>query len=453
MISAIAVAFALLATGSVFAGVAVGSADAARPAPVATTDPPRPVPSAASTAAALRTCSINGAASVPQLGSLNASVINTTTGEVLFDRAGDAGVATASVMKVLTATTALGILGPDYRFTTTVYAGSTPGSVVLVGGGDATLSRLPTGQESVYRGAPKLADLAAQVKTQWEAAYPEQEITSVVLDATMWNPADNWDPSWPASERTQGYQPLITALMVDGDRANPAAQDSPRSTDPVMAAGQAFVAALDLPSDTPISTGSAITSNPQLGQVQSQPVSTLIGQMLPNSDNTLAEMMARVSSKAGGRDGSSASLTGVYQSKLTELGLTATSLVIKDGSGESNLNQVPASFVARLMTVINANPAGKNLEIIYGNLPVSGASGTLASRFTGANTVAKGAINAKTGWIATTQALAGIVHAQDGTALSFAFFAGGKLNVSQARTALDTLATATFLCGNNLSNN
>ena len=455
LVSAAAVAFVLLGTGSVFAGVAVGSTPEAvsTPKPVQTTEAPRPVPSTPPPAAALRTCSVSSRASVPQLGSLNASVINTATGEVLFDRAADAGVATASVMKLLTATTALSVLGPDYRFATTVYAGSTPGSIVLVGGGDPTLSQLPAGQESVYRGAPKLADLAAQVKSKWAETNPDQEITSVVLDATMWNPADNWDPSWPATERTQGYQPLITALMVDGDRANPKSQDSPRSTDPVTAAGKAFLAALGLPSDTPLSTGSAITSNAQLGQVQSQPISTLIGQMLPNSDNTLAEMMARVSSKVGGRDGSSGSLTAVYQSALTGLGLQAGSLVIKDGSGESDKNQVPASLVAKLMVLINANAGGKNLDIIYGNLPVSGRSGTLAGRFTGANAVAKGAINAKTGWIATTQALAGIIHAQDGTALSFAFFAGGKLNVSQARTALDTLATGVFLCGNNLSNN
>lgn len=451
--SAIAVVFALLATGSVFAGVAVGSTGAEAPEPIATTDAPRPVPTAASAATALRTCSVTPQASAAQLGSLNASVINTATGEVLLDRAADAAVAPASVMKVLTAATALAILGPDYRFTTTVYAGSTPGSVVLQGGGDATLSRLPAGQESVYQGAPKLDDLAAQVKSKWESIHPGEEITSVVLDATMWTPADNWDPSWPATGRTQGYQPLITALMVDGDRADPGAQDSPRSTDPVAAAGTAFLEALELPPDTPVSTGSAITSNPQLGQVVSQPISTLLGQMLPNSDNTLAEMMARVSSKNGGQDGSSGSLSTVYKSKMTELGLAATTLVIKDGSGESNLNQVPASLVAKLMTIINANPEGKHFEIIYGNLPVSGKTGTLAGRFTGANAVAKGAINAKTGSIATTNALAGIVHAQDGAALSFAFFAQGKLNASQARTALDTLATATFSCGNNLSNN
>jgi D-alanyl-D-alanine carboxypeptidase/D-alanyl-D-alanine-endopeptidase (penicillin-binding protein 4) len=451
LFSAIGVAFVLLGTGSLFAGIAAGGtrADAvAVPTATATTAAPRPIVS--STPTPLRTCSIAGLATAPGLGSFGGTVINTTTGEVLFDRNGSTGVATASVMKLLTSATALADLGPTYQFKTTVYAGTTPGSVILVGGGDATLSAAPAGQ-SVYKGAPTLADLAGQVNTAWQALNPDQPITSVVLDASMWNTSDSWDPSVPMTERTQGYQPYITALMVDGDRANPASQDSPRSTDPVARAGAAFVAALGLPADTPVSDGTAISGSKQLGQVQSQPLSTLISYMLPISDNTLAEMMARVSSKVSGRDGSAASLTATYTSALAGYGIDATGLVIRDGSGESNLDAVPPALVAKLMVQVNAG--GKGLDTIYNALPVSGKTGTLATRFTGPNAVARGAVNAKTGSIATAYALAGIVHAKDGTALSFAFFAEGKLSATTSMTALDTITTGVFNCGNNLSNN
>ena len=64
---------------------------------------------------------------------------------------------------------ALAVLGPDTRIATTVVAGDAPGSVVLVGGGDLTLSRLPSGQESVYAGAAHLDHLAAQVEAAWDA--------------------------------------------------------------------------------------------------------------------------------------------------------------------------------------------------------------------------------------------------------------------------------------------
>jgi len=454
---AVAVAFVLLGTGAVFAGVAFGSgrvalvvAPTVRVSPSPTAPPPRPTPTPTNAATALRTCSIAGPAGSAGLGSFSGTVINTATGEVLWDRGGAVGVATASVMKLLTSATALADLTANYRFSTTVYAGATAGSIVLVGGGDPTLSALPAGQESVYRGAPKLSDLAAQVTAGWHKLNPAQPITSVVLDANMWDPNDSWDPSWPTTERTEGYQPRITALMVDGDRANPQAQNSPRSTNPVAQAGAAFVSALGLAPSTPISTGTVVAGSAQLGQVQSQPISALIGQMLPVSDNTLAEMMDRVSSKVSGRDGSSGSLTATVSGALAGFGLDPTGLTVKDGSGESNLDAVPPRLVAKLAVQVLAGTKG--LDVIYNALPVAGKTGTLAGRFTGANAAARGAVNAKTGSIATAYALAGIVHSADGTALSFAFFAEGKLSAGQSMAALDTVTTGVFHCGNNLSN-
>ena len=44
------------------------------------------------------------------------------TGEILFDRSGDVYSRTASVMKILTSSAALAVLGPDYRVSTTVVA-------------------------------------------------------------------------------------------------------------------------------------------------------------------------------------------------------------------------------------------------------------------------------------------------------------------------------------------
>lgn len=448
LFSALGVVFVLLGTGAVFAGTALAPASASSvitaPSPTATTPPPRPTPATPVAATRLRTCSIAGLAADPRLGTFEGSVLNASTGEVLFDRAAGTGAATASVMKTLIAATALKVLGPDYQFSTKVYAGSEPGSVVLVGGGDPTLS---AGGNSVYKNAPQLSDLAAQVIGA--RAPDDPPVTTIILDATMWNNADSWDPSWPANERTLGYQPLIVPLMVDGDRANPAAQASPRSTDPVGAAGKAFAAALGV-SGPEITSGSAITTNKLLGEVKSQPVKTLIGQMLPNSDNTLAEMLARVSSKVAGRDGSAASLTGVVTKALSDYGITAPGLVIKDGSGESKDDSVPPLVVAQLMVKVAAG--ANSLDVIYNALPVSGKTGTLSSRFSGPNAVARGAVNAKTGSIANVYTLGGIVHAADGTALAFAFYAFGNVK-STAMTAIDTVTTGVFKCGDNLSNN
>ncbi|CAN5384861.1 hypothetical protein BH09ACT1_BH09ACT1_14860 [soil metagenome] len=467
LIAAAAIVFVLLGTGSLFAGRAVGATESVRSAggstasakPSVTPTPtptPRVTPSGVAAPTALRTCSVAAAAADGRLGTFSGTVINSATGEVLFDRNGSTATPTASVMKTLTASAALATLGPSYRFTTKVYAGTEPGSIVLVGGGDPTLSRVSS---SVYSGAPRLSDLATQTVAAWKALHPDDPITKVILDATLWDPNDNWDPSWPANERTLGYQPLITALMVDGDRANPAAQNSPRSLDPVGVAGSAFVAALSAAGATDVSAvkagsaaeaAAATDSATALGSVSSQPISTLIGQMLPVSDNTLAEMMVRLVSVTTGGGGSQASLATKIPAALAAYGIPTTGLVIKDGSGESNKDGVPPTYAAQLMVKIGAG--GQNLGIIYGALPVSGRTGTLASRFTGANAVARGAVNAKTGSIANLYALSGIIHSADGTALAFAFFAGGRVTASGAMGGLDSITTAVFRCGNNLSN-
>ncbi|MEY4993782.1 MAG: hypothetical protein RIS82_904, partial [Actinomycetota bacterium] len=113
----------------------------------------------------VRACSVAELAQDPRLATLSATVLNADTNEVLFDRNGTTPAATASVMKVVTASAALLTLGPNYRIDTRVYADpAEPGTIILVGGGDVTLSRTAAGQQSVYRDAPKLSTLAVAVK-------------------------------------------------------------------------------------------------------------------------------------------------------------------------------------------------------------------------------------------------------------------------------------------------
>lgn len=452
MYSALGVIFLILGTGAVFTGVAVGSA-----APLAglasqtpTPDPTREVPLDPAAATALRTCSIAVAARDSRLLTFEGSVINITTGEVLFDRSAEVPAPTASVLKVITATAALLTIGPDFQLSTRVFEGPTPGSIVLVGGGDPTLSALPAGTESVYRGAPKLDDLAAQTKAAWETNHPGEPITSVILDANYWNPADKWDSTWARSEQTIGYHSEVTALMVDGDRANPQKATSPRSTDPIGRAGAAFVTALDLGYPVDVSQGTLTAGTPKLAEVKSQPIKTLIAQMLPMSDNTLAEMIARVVSKEWGGGGTAASLNSIIPGVLVNLGLDITGVVIRDGSGLSASNAVPPILMAQLMAKVYTGEQG--LGVIKSALPIAGQTGTLASRFTGANAVARGHVVAKTGWIDSARTLSGWVEAADGSVLSFAFYALGPVK-TDAMDALDGVATGVYNCGNNLSNN
>jgi len=402
------------------------------------------VPSTLPAATDLRTCSIATIAKDPRLATFSGYVTDVASGDVLFSRSGDDAVPVASVLKLLTASSAITILGPNYRLTTTVVAGSEPGEIVLVGGGDPTLSRTPVGAESVYQGAPKLADLASQV----HAALGTQPITKIVLDASYWNPKDDYDSTWQHSDLTNGDMSKVTALQVDGDRSDPTKSVSPRSADPVMNAGKYFAEALGVPT-VPLVTGTAPSGAQQLASVQSQPLSSLINTMLLKSDGSLAESIARVASIAAGSNGSAASLQKVETQALTSLKLDPNGVVIRDGSGLSDKDAVPPSSITALLVKLRA---GKNhLNDVYNGLSVAGQSGGLTDRFTGANAVAVGHVTAKVGFIDGAYALAGIVDAEDGSELAFAFAAVGPTVTPTAKPALDTITTAVYKCGDNLT--
>lgn len=475
-IAAGCVGFAVLGTGAVAAGAVVGtpvgaSAEgnaaspatriaSAKPTPKkATSTPtatPRPTPATTAAAHRVRTCSVASLAADRRLGTLEAQVRNANTGEILFDRNGSAPSPTASVMKVVTSAAALKVLGPDYRVSTTVVAGPDAGSVILVGGGDSTLSRLPTGQEPFYAGAAHIDDLARQA-----IANHPGPITTVYVDTSLFG-APYWQPTWNEHEErfVDGSSSYVTALQVDGDRADPRAMDSQRSADPVTPAANAFIDALarlgapvgEVANAASIETRAA-PGAAQLAIVHSQPVSALVKLAVTYSDNTIMEMLTRlVAIRTGAGNTFAAENQGVLTG-LAGYGIDTTGIHIADGSGLSPDNRVPASYLTQLFRKVLAGENG--LGVVYEGLPVSGKTGTLAARygrFTGANAVAAGAVNAKTGSIDSGFTLAGIVHAKDGTPLTFAIFAFGNVNLS-ARNAIDTLTTGIYNCGDNLSNN
>ncbi len=453
--------FALLGGAMVVAGAATGGSkpEAAAtvasltPTPGATptpTPPPRPVPTAASNASRLRTCSVTRLAADPRLAHFQAQAVNAKTGEVLFDRGGSTASRTASVFKVLTSAAALSVLGPGYRAETSVVKGGTPGSVVIVGGGDLTLSRTPSGKESAYVGAPHLDDLARQTIAAWKAdpANAGTPISSLVLDSSLFA-GPGWEPGWARTELAGGYMPEITALQVDGDRQDPYRGTSPRSEDPVGRAGQAFADALG--GGVSISRGSAPAGAAKLAAVHSQPVSTLIKQALIVSDNALAEMLARLVAVKSGAGNTFDAEPKAILAGLAPYGIDTTGIVVKDGSGLNPGNAVPPAYLTRLFMKVNARTA--NLGVIFDGLPVAGRTGSLSysDRFAGDNAAADGAVFAKTGWIDTGYTLAGVIHAADGTPLTFAVYALGDVS-DNAKQAIDTITTGFFRCGDNLSN-
>jgi D-alanyl-D-alanine carboxypeptidase/D-alanyl-D-alanine-endopeptidase (penicillin-binding protein 4) len=445
--ASLGVVFLLLGTGAVFAGAAVGdSSPAVEPSAAPAVEAGRAVPDVIPEASRLRTCSVASLAKDSRLKGFHGAVMNAETGELLFDRKADIPERTGSVLKIITAAAALSALGPGYRISTRVVDGSRPGSIVLVGGGDPTISRVSG--NTFYGGAPKLSDLASEARAAYEAIHPGVPITEIVLDASLWDVGDRWDSTWDRKGIREGYHAEVVALMVDGDRSNPSASISPRSTDAVGRAGSAFASAMGL-SGVTFTRGAAV-SGTVLAEVQSQPVETLIGQMMLQSDNVLGEQLARLVSIQLGMGGSAESLKRAIPAALELYEIPTTGMSIRDGSGLSRENAVTPLYMAELM--VQVLDGEENLDIVYKSLPVAGQTGTLASRFTGSSAVARGQVIAKTGWIETAYGLGGVVRAKDGSKLTFAFYTVRNGIQASAKDALDALTTGVYNCGDNLSN-
>jgi len=456
--TSLAVVFLLLAGGSVAAGFA--SAESSTTADILASRTPTPTADPASTrispavlpdGTVLHTCLVSQFADADPLGVLRGSVVNADTGEDLFERDPDYATKPGSALATLTATAAVTRLGGDYQLMTTVTDGNKPGSIVLVGGGDATLSQLGENEESVYTGAPKLTELATETLAAYAVAHPGEKITEILLDATYWDKADRWNSGWNRSLQTDGHLSEVTALQVDGDRADPTSQVSPRSTDPIGRAGTSFALALGLdPDKVSFRAGTPENGAPVLAEARSAPVSSLVQQMLSTNDATLAEMLARVVSVESGFGGSAASLQQAIPQALQAIGLTTSDVAITDGSGLSTNDAVATSFFADLMVKVGTT---EDLSGVLGGLAISGQTGSLANRFTGENASAAGSITGASGAVDGARSLTGIMTAADGSRLAFAFVASNNIVSAATEEALDTLVAGVQTCGSNLSNN
>ncbi len=445
LVSAALVLAVLPASGAIAADPTPSPSQSQSPTPSVTATPtPTPTPNKP------RSCSIRESATSKNLAYFYGYAMNAKTGEVYLNVRGDQQTPSASVMKVVTAAAAINTLPVDYSATTSVLSVvNEPGTIVLRGGGDHTLSRLTPPSYTTYKKPPKLKELADAVI----ASLPTgTQITKIILDATFFD-QPSWNTAWKNSDRTNGYMSLITGLQVDSDRANPDLTDvkysGTRSTNPVMSAGKYFRTALgDVAKTATLVEAKTPANAVEIKAVKSQPISVWLDHALKYSDNTETEFIAKHALKFTGKSTSFKNIQPLAVSALKKNKISSKSLVMVDGSGLAQGNRVSAKMIAEIMAK-TADPTSP-LAAMLGYLPVSGVSGTLSARFTGASKAARGAVHAKSGYIPGLYSLAGVVMAKDGTPIAFAAFsreAGGKTLYYSARAAHDAIAARLYECG------
>ncbi len=387
---------------------------------------------------------ISGAQLAERLGKLDPKgriigvVLDGKTRESLFDaRSGQAAVP-ASTTKIVTSTAALTALDPAARITTKVVRKG--GRLVLVGGGDPTLSSRERSESH-----PQPASVAELAKETADALKADgTNGVTVDYDASLYS-GSVLGPGWKPTYVTEGSVAPVSALMVDNGRAAPnpcegtvaPVQDGPKR------ATQVFVSWLKRYGvNATVGRPGSGEGGQQVADVQSPTVSALVEHLMDCSDNDVSEALARQVALKKGQPASFDGAAKAVRNVLQSLGV-AQGVETLDGSGLSPLNRITPLGLAKMISM-NAAGDRKELRTVITGMPVAGFSGTLAARFLG--TPGAGVVRAKTGTLNHVATLAGIIQHKNGRLLTFAFMANGVEDLTAARSTLDALATAAATC-------
>lgn len=436
------------------ARVRTGGADHGRPAHAAG---PAPAPSAPGVLAALG----GGAAptgkglgqalghlmDAPALGRTTGGVvIDAATGRTLYGSDADRPMTPASTVKLATMAAGLSALGPGHRIATTVTASADGKRLTLRGGGDPTLDRARL---------RALADATVKVLRDRGVGSVRISYDTSLYSGPLLHPIGPNDNLAPVSALMTDEGRLPGGSGEESDPKGSADQGeegdhgpAPRTGDPAGDTARAFASML---ADRSVHTkgapapGRSPKGAKPVARTYSAPLAALVERALTNSDNDIAEAVARQTALAAHEPASFAGAGRAVQARLKKLGLPLGGAHFADGSGLNRQDKVSPTLLATLLTRAG-DPAHPELRAILTGLPVAGFTGTLDGRYTDPSG-AGGLIHAKTGTLTGVNTLAGTVVDARGRLLAFAFMASDTASPDGAQSALDRLGNAVAACG------
>ena len=341
----------------------------------------------------------------PRIGSnFGFQVVDPESGEVLYDRQGTRSMRPASNMKIVTALTALHVLGPTTRMTTDTVVPE-KGEVILRGGGDTTL-----GTDDLAALANDTADYLSGkgLLPDPKPGRKKRQPVQVFVDDSLYG-TPKTGPGW-----TSSYQPYIVRPVRPLGRLGVYRWDS------ALEAGDVFAAALRSAGVAAKVIGhqDAADDAPAAASVQGDTVATQVKYMLQVSENNIAEMLFRQVAVQRGYPGTFKGGRLAALQTLSDLGLDTKGLRLKDGSGVSRDDRLTPKLLTGALGLALQTTRFPQFETFLGALPVGGRSGTLSAstgRFTTwPSRCAAGRVFAKTGTLFDTIGLSGYVYGQDG---------------------------------------
>jgi serine-type D-Ala-D-Ala carboxypeptidase/endopeptidase (penicillin-binding protein 4) len=343
----------------------------------------------------------------------------------------------ASTMKLVTSAGALLALGPEFRFTTGLYArpgtvsrrGVLRGPLYLRGQGDPLLATPAYSRVFLGGNGTPLGLLGGRLKR----AGVQAVMGPIVADEGFFDAARG-GPLWKASYVSEC--PPLSALAVNQDTAGD--RRGPNVASPPIAAAQRLrrvLTAVGVRQRGPLKAGAVPAGAQVVAAVRSQPLRVILRLMNPDSDNFIAEtLMKDIGAYTEGR-GTTAAGTAHTAAALDELGVLGPNDRLVDGSGLSHSNRLSATTLVRLLTLAVQTPSWG--VPLLNSMP-RGGQGTLIRRFRGSTTRLR--VRAKTGYINGTSTLAGVVTSVSGKRYAFALLMNTP-NTWGARVAQDAIVT------------
>jgi len=348
-------------------------------------------------------------------------------GQTVITKNAGTPVMPASTQKLLIAAVALETLGDDYRFTTSVAApaaveGVVDGDVYLIGGGDPLLvsDDYPIDSDTYPAFNTTSLDRLAD-------AIVGTGITTI--RGAIVGDGSRYDDqfvivSWGDSVAFVDGGPY-DALLVNDSRT---LGRTSRQSDPNEAAARELARLLGNRGVSVNGGWVSGTADPNvaiIGQVESEPLSLVVTEMLTTSDNNTAEMLLKEIGFADSGEGTAAAGLNVVDRTLRSWGVPMDGVQLADGSGLSLENRVTC---ATLLAVLQQAGGGS----IPGSLPVAARSGTLVGEFT--ESTMQGRLVAKTGTLGNppvdsdppaVKALAGYLDTANGHTIEFVIIQTG----------------------------
>lgn len=386
------------------------------PAPTVAHAKPVMVPLAAGDApdAEALSARLDGLARDAALGTLGGQVIDTTTGEVVWEREAGTPAVPASATKILTTAAAILSLDTGARVNTEVVRGPQDGTVVIKAAGDTWMTH------------EQLDDLAEQITAAGGAS-------AVYIDTGLWS-GNTQAPAWDPDNVDGGYVAPMEPAMAYGGRLGGTEGDLPRSHTPALDVANLLAQRLGAQTAglAPAPGGAEVVAS-----TQSAPLAQRMQQMVKHSDNVAAEAIGREVAAAQGAEPSFAGATRATLETLERAGFDTEATVLSDNSGLSTNNRITPAL---LTSVVSRAVTDESLRPLLGYLPVAGGEGTLATRYSTQS--GKGYVRAKTGSLTGVSALVGTAVGKSGHVYAFSFLVNDAGDLLSTRVAQDALASA-----------